>query len=80
MHEIPTTRQLFETYLKANDRVRVKRSSGEIEDDWILHNLDQLDINHNGQLEDVAMCVKPTEEGVLRKLIPIKELEELNPQ
>ena len=69
----------FETRLKIGQKVRVQRTNGEIEEDWHIHLLEQLDVHHNGKLEDVAVCIKDTPDGPIRRIILIGELERLNP-
>lgn len=54
-------------------KVSVRRSSGDIEDDWTL-----LGLNHE-EGDPRVVALKQTEQGVIRKVIPLEEFSAAQP-
>ena len=68
----------FETRLKVGQTVKVLRSNGEIEDDWTLHALEQ--VQEDGMTRNEAVLRKPSglSGEALYKRDPIKDVEDWN--
>jgi len=55
-------------------KVRVQRSNGEMEDDWVI-------LQYNGENDDVIVVKKDLKTGdTLKKEIPFEEIRKFNPK
>lgn len=64
--------------LQPGDIVSVRRSSGEIDDGWIIDRIG-FEEGQQGEKVPLAYVSKAGEKGKLIKTIPLEELKEINP-
>jgi len=75
---ISESRSEISTHLKVGDRVAIKRTNGNIEDDWEIVDVESLPLD--GQMQKIAIVSKKVLGEVLQKVLPLEEIETLNPQ